>query len=144
MWPEISYIFFKEPIEEQELISIISKLNGFICVLNPDSLLSEIQIFAAYSHLQRNNDIAKRVNDSSLRLMIHISGEKQIRKAMEMVGFRDGMKKAVVVYEDRSVFESFLSELIIAEKSDHSFIPHDARELDRVVFPRIAMSDFQS
>lgn len=144
MQPEISYIFFKEPIDNQKLISIISNLGGFICVLNPDNIVSEVQILAAYGHLSRENDVAKRVKDLSLRLMIHITGERQIKKARDEVGFRNGMKRAIVVYENRSVFESFLWELKNVEVSDNPFVPYDDRHLDRTVFPKIAMSDFQS
>ncbi|WP_393971764.1 hypothetical protein OXIME_000347 [Oxyplasma meridianum] len=106
--------------------------------------MSEIQILVAYSHLDRENDMAKRVKDRSLRLMIHIAGEKQIKKAKDKVGFRNGMKKAILVYENSSVFENFLLDLKKAEISNQPFIPHDVRQLDRIVFPRIAMSDFQS
>ena len=144
MQPEISYIFFKEPIDNQKLISIISNIRGFICVLNPDNIVSEVQILAAYGHLSRDNDVAKRVKDRSLRLMIHIAGERQIKRARDEVGFRNGMKRAIVVYENRSVFESFLLELKNVEVSEKPFIPHDATPLDRTVFPKIAMSDFQS
>ena len=144
MQPEISYIFFKEPIDDQKLISVISSIHGFICILNPDAIVSEVQIMAAYAHLSRDNDVAKRVKDRSLRLMIHISGEKQIKKARDGVGFRNGMEKAIVVYENRSVFENFISELKMAEVSNQSFVPHDDRQFDRIVFPKTAMSDFQS
>ena len=144
MLPEISYIFFNESVDDQKLISVISNLNGFICILNPDSIVSEVQILAAYNHLGRDSDIAKRVKDRSLRLMIHIAGERQIKKAKDEVGFITGMNKAIAVYDHRPVFDKFLSEFKLAEISNQPFIPHDDRHLDRVIFPRIAMSDFQS
>lgn len=144
MQPEISYIFFKESLDEQELITIISNLNGFICILNPDALTSEIQILAAYDHVYRDNEVRRRVRDGSLRLMIHLTGERQIKNARKEIGFRNGLERCVVVYEDASVFQEFLSGLRNAVVSDRPFIPHDNPELDRSVFPRMAMSDFLS
>ena len=142
MLPEISYIFFDENITEEKIISVISRINGFICVLNTEAISTEVQIRSAYNHVYRDNEVSRRVRDKSLRLMIHITGERQIKNARRIAGFREGMNKAIIVYESAKIFEEFIESLGNVHISGERFIPEDNIALDRVILPRIAMSEF--
>ncbi|MCK4432740.1 MAG: hypothetical protein KAV48_02285 [Methanomicrobia archaeon] len=81
---------------------ILSKYNGFI--FDPDYVIDEEHVLFAYIHMKKAFEKKKNIaNNPKIELLVRLSGETQISKAMEL-GIKDTMRRiGVLVPEEEGI-----------------------------------------
>lgn len=134
--PDIKYFRSDRELNRADMLSFLRTTKNFFSILNSDSLVSELQIKASLEHLKKAGH--KRVKDNGTLLLMYISGESQISRAIEAVGVGNKTRNIAVVYEDQDDLRDFQRSFHSLEPQPASPIPADLPENDEQVFGKIS------
>ncbi|RLF00985.1 MAG: hypothetical protein DRJ59_06805 [Thermoprotei archaeon] len=100
--PYIFIVKFKDPLRKRELETLIKICNSFenkghyFIFLKPQVIYSPIQLLSAFLMAKELVEEHKKIKKVSIAFLLFISGQKEIRKAMN-VGLSEGDSETVLV-----------------------------------------------
>lgn len=140
--PEIIYLRTEQPVSTQKVRDFLRTTMNFFALLDQDKLVSEVQILAAWEHVQRNR--GKKVRDDATLLMLFLSGTSQISRAYELVGIRQSTRRIVIFYDDTRDLENFTDAFPEFSSSALSGgLPKDSPDNDMTVFSKISKVELE-
>jgi|GEM_PF-1758012 tRNA threonylcarbamoyladenosine modification (KEOPS) complex Cgi121 subunit len=139
------YILLLKPNRVDDIIDFSRQNHHFFLIIDMDSIVSEMQVMVAIDRARRRMENSSRVRELGPLVLMYISGEPQVGKAIRAAGISARTKKAMIVCDNAEEMKKFLDQFGDAiEQIMQPPIPHDEPLRDREVFFAMSNVDFQS
>lgn len=137
----IGYLRTTSEIDLTKVREFFRTTNNFFAILDMNKLVSEVQVRAAIDRLSRH--LNGRIRDQGTVLMLLLSGQSQISKAVEAVGVGRETRKLLVIYETEKDLTEFLGLIGNTLEITDEKLPYDVPEMDREVFGKMSQAEIE-